>query len=258
MVNSKRKKIIISLAAIYFLSFFFGLSFTGTEASENRVTIQTVNGEPGQTVSVDVTASAINMAGFTFVINYDPEYLEPKDAELYIGTGGLTENLEYGSDKMKFNWFVAENMVVNQMFKIEFEVIKEINGVTGIYIDPADNENEVLRVVGGFPTEIEVVYVAGGVSGNGGIEEGCYIATAVYGSYNAEEVIALRNFRDDVLKGSPAGRLFIEAYYALSPPVAAYLAEAESLNSWVKKILDSFVGFLNQGVNQGDGSLDAF
>ena len=46
---------------------------------------------------------------------------------------------------------------------------------------------------------------------------GCYIATAVYGSYDCPEVWTLRRFRDEVLAKNCFGRAFIRFYYALSP-----------------------------------------
>ena len=44
---------------------------------------------------------------------------------------------------------------------------------------------------------------------HGGNSDGCYIATAVYGSYDCPEVWTLRRFRDEVLRESVLGRLFI-------------------------------------------------
>lgn len=46
---------------------------------------------------------------------------------------------------------------------------------------------------------------------------GCYVATAVYGSYDCPEVWRLRRFRDERLAKSVPGRTFIRIYYALSP-----------------------------------------
>lgn len=46
---------------------------------------------------------------------------------------------------------------------------------------------------------------------------GCYIATAVYGCYNAPEVLILRKFRNEHLFSTMHGRLFIRIYYAVSP-----------------------------------------
>jgi len=69
----------------------------------------------------------------------------------------------------------------------------------------------------------------------------CYIATAVYGSYNSKEVVVLRRYRDEVLKNSSVGRTFIKIYYALSPPVANWLKSARFWNAVVKHILDQLV-----------------
>lgn len=41
-------------------------------------------------------------------------------------------------------------------------------------------------------------------------KEGCYIATCVYGSYDAPEVLVLRDFRDNELSKNIFGRLFIK------------------------------------------------
>lgn len=46
---------------------------------------------------------------------------------------------------------------------------------------------------------------------------GCYVATSVYGDYDAPEVRVLRLWRDEVLSRSPLGRSFISFYYATSP-----------------------------------------
>lgn len=47
--------------------------------------------------------------------------------------------------------------------------------------------------------------------------EGCYIATAVYGSYDCPEVWTLRRYRDLKLYRTLAGTLFIRVYYKISP-----------------------------------------
>jgi len=72
-------------------------------------------------------------------------------------------------------------------------------------------------------------------------KSGCYIATAIYGSYDAPEVLTLRQFRDNTLKKSKGGRLFIRTYYRLSPPIAEKLKNAKMLNRLVRKILDKLV-----------------
>ncbi|WP_143187168.1 CFI-box-CTERM domain-containing protein [Microbacterium sp. AR7-10] len=52
---------------------------------------------------------------------------------------------------------------------------------------------------------------------------GCYVATAIYGSYDAPEVLVLRRWRDDKLRASALGRQFIRFYYATSPKLVKTL-----------------------------------
>ena len=55
----------------------------------------------------------------------------------------------------------------------------------------------------------------------------CFIATAAYGSYLDPNVQVLRDFRDDVLLKTWAGRKFVRLYYANSPLLADYIARHE-------------------------------
>lgn len=75
-------------------------------------------------------------------------------------------------------------------------------------------------------------------------KKGCFIATAVYGDYNAPEVCVLRCFRDNVLDKSALGRMFIRTYYAISPSIANWLRTHDEVSLAVKKLLDKFVAFL--------------
>lgn len=70
---------------------------------------------------------------------------------------------------------------------------------------------------------------------------GCFIATAVYGDYNAPEVIALRRWRDDKLLTAPLGRVAVWGDYRLSPPVAKFLENCPGLALRVRNVLDAFV-----------------
>lgn len=63
-------------------------------------------------------------------------------------------------------------------------------------------------------------------------KNGCYIATAVYGSYDCPQVWALRRYRDLSLNSVWYGRRFIKLYYAISP----YLVEKFGDRVWFKRI----------------------
>lgn len=65
----------------------------------------------------------------------------------------------------------------------------------------------------------------------------CFLATAAYGSEDAAEVAALRRFRDDVLERCAAGRWFVNAYYAMSPPLASVVAWCPPLRAATRWLL---------------------
>ena len=69
----------------------------------------------------------------------------------------------------------------------------------------------------------------------------CYIATAVYGSYEAPEVLLLRKFRDTVLKKYAIGKIFISFYYFVSPFVAKKIQHKKRINGAIRWCLDKLV-----------------
>ena len=83
-------------------------------------------------------------------------------------------------------------------------------------------------------------------STSGSSSDGCYIATAVYGSYDCPEVWTLRRFRDEVLRARVLGRLFIRGYYAVSPGLVRHLGSKSLFQKFVKMALDSFVSHLKK------------
>jgi hypothetical protein len=64
--------------------------------------------------------------------------------------------------------------------------------------------------------------------------EGCFIATAAYGTPMAEEIEILREFRDEYLVTNPLGRNFVGFYYTVSPPIAEFITEHPSLKLIVR------------------------
>ncbi|MBR0280343.1 MAG: S8 family serine peptidase, partial [Oscillibacter sp.] len=73
---------------------------------------------------------------------------------------------------------------------------------------------------------------------------GCYVATAVYGSYDCPEVWTLRRFRDNVLAETWYGRLFIRLYYAVSPTAVKLFGDAQWFQDFFRARLDTLVSGL--------------
>jgi tetratricopeptide (TPR) repeat protein len=76
---------------------------------------------------------------------------------------------------------------------------------------------------------------------------GCYIATAVYGSYNCPQVWTLRRYRDNSLARTACGRALIRAYYAVSPSLVKWFGTREWFQRIWKRPLDAFVARLQAG-----------
>ena len=64
------------------------------------------------------------------------------------------------------------------------------------------------------------------------MDGGCYVATAVYGSYDCPQVWTLRRYRDYTLAKTWYGRIFIRAYYAISPTLVKWFGHTK----WFKKM----------------------
>lgn len=85
-------------------------------------------------------------------------------------------------------------------------------------------------------SKVEILYMDGTsetiqgsqIQGTGG----CYVATAVYGSYDCPQVWTLRRYRDYTLAKTWYGRAFIHTYYAISPTLVKWFGHTE----WFKKM----------------------
>ena len=76
-------------------------------------------------------------------------------------------------------------------------------------------------------------------------KNGCYVATAIYGSYDCPQVWTLRRFRDHTLAETWYGRAFIYAYYAISPTIVRWFGKTEWFSCLLKPSLDKLVESLN-------------
>ena len=72
----------------------------------------------------------------------------------------------------------------------------------------------------------------------------CFIATAAFGSPMAREVVALREFRDQYLLKSKAGKKFVNFYYHFSPPIAEFIENKPLIKTFLRyhiKLLVSLI-----------------
>lgn len=77
----------------------------------------------------------------------------------------------------------------------------------------------------------------------------CYVATAVYGSYDCPELWTLRRFRDYTLAETWYGRTFIKLYYATSPTLVKWFGKSKWFRNLCLAPLDKLVNYLqNRGV----------
>ena len=126
------------------------------------------------------------------------------------------------------------------MFYTELKphILKEIPS----YINPTEKRimDRIAYLKANPNAEQEAIKAAKKTSG------GCYVATAVYGSYDCPEVWTLRRFRDNTLAETWHGRAFILVYYAISPTLVKWFGKTEWFKNLWKPTLDRMVENLNE------------
>jgi len=89
-----------------------------------------------------------------------------------------------------------------------------------------------------------VRYVRGAGEMTTGKQGGCYVATAVYGSYDCPEVWVPRRWRDHQPASTTARRHFIRLYYRGSPTVVHVVGNERWFSRTLNRLLDRFVARL--------------
>ncbi|MCC7203269.1 MAG: hypothetical protein IT393_11500 [Nitrospirae bacterium] len=78
----------------------------------------------------------------------------------------------------------------------------------------------------------------------GSSDKRCFIATVAFGSSDSPYVLILREFRDRYLMTSMYGRLFVAAYYTVSPSIADFLENHHPAPMIVRYALFPFIGIV--------------
>lgn len=133
----------------------------------------------------------------------------------------------------KYTGFVGPNNWANGVIWENLWYNRSISsvGIQEVILQYSDGTEETIP-------NSSIEYVA---SGSGG----CYVATAVYGSYDYPQVWTLRRYRDYTLAETWYGRAFIRTYYAISPTLVKWFGHTEWFKRMWKGKLDRMVADLN-------------
>ena len=123
--------------------------------------------------------------------------------------------------------------------------------MTGIEkIKPSDRKEIISHLSSGYSRSGSTITVdisdAISESSSKKQKSGCFVATSIYESYEAWQVILLRKFRDQTLLKYKYGRLFVKYYYIFGPYLSRTINKFRFLQKIFKPILNLFVNSLNK------------
>ena len=183
---------------------------------------------------------------------------------------------DYYKKQQKFTVLIKSISVINDYYEVTNEdkqavlikigeAVAKMYNVTFVYNTQAGagvggntwHKNLINQVKNAYITELKQIaavhnepYIQELIEKMNALQtNGCYVATAVYGSYDCPQVWTLRRYRDNILANNFFGRMFIRTYYAISPTLVKWFGNT----NWFKKLwqrpLDRMVSKLqDQGV----------
>ena len=175
--------------------------------------------------------------------NLDMSIVELHAAARYVHLFGDKLNDKFGDDPEARKISCTAWKKGIDLYK---ETLSYLKGA--ILVGPENKEDRVKYIIETYAEKIkkyDSTYVAPEVDTSSG---GCYVATAVYGSYDCPQVWTLRRFRDYTLAETWYGRAFVHMYYAVSPALVKWFGHTEWFKKFWKGKLDRMVARL-----QSDG-----
>ena len=170
-------------------------------------------------------------------------YYEGTPTSIYMQNNQLVSTVEnvgliiYSIDE--FNMLTREASVLNIGEKIS-DIYSLDNSAINYTIEN-ENSSKELKVYFYGKTLLDADSVATLKIVDGSVNEGCFIATAAYGSYFQAHVKTLRDFRDNYLLTNELGTEFVTFYYKYSPPIAKVIAQNEFMKFIVRVVLTPVV-----------------
>ena len=171
----------------------------------------------------------VNIAAVDSDFDFDSGDL-PDDYIFYDATVSYHfPNMIRYRDQVRVNYIITANGIVYDRANVYNE-----SGKTNTTVTAVDSGAKVLRIVSDTSVDGDEITVPPSVSSF------CFIATAGFGEATGEVGI-LCDFRDQCLKTNPLGRMFVKAYYTVSPPIADFIAEHETLKAATRVALKPLV-----------------
>lgn len=168
------------------------------------------------------------------------EWIEVKKFLIDIKTFILNLTIKVNGEPIS----IWDNLTVRQK---RIDDIKKLNEEI-LKLDPDYESLEIPKLEPYSPPQ-KPVPLYNESSSNDTSSNGCYVATAVYGSYDCPEVWTLRRYRDDMLAKTWHGRLFIYLYYAISPTIVKLFGDTMWFkNMWRGKLDKKVKQLQNAGV----------
>lgn len=119
--------------------------------------------------------------------------------------------------------------------------ISKHNGLMSSFANKEANKNDILHYVSKVQ-KYDSSYQTPTID----TTSGCYVATAVYGSYDCPQVWTLRRYRDYTLARHWYGRVFVHMYYAISPTLVKWFGHTEWFKNMWRGTLDKMVKNLQE------------
>jgi hypothetical protein len=137
-------------------------------------------------------------------------------------------------------WFWHENRWLSTLGKINFPGFSVMIGVQKL---SKKEINEAIQYSKGDDS-IKISYREPSIKAKQ--KSGCFIATAVYGDSEAYQVKMLRCFRDNQLEKRIIGKLFVDAYYKVSPSIAEFIRKHKVLTGLIRRTLNVIVKIIEK------------
>ena len=157
--------------------------------------------------------------------------------DIYIATWNTEDDyLKVWVEIASAGYITAEHIVRDLAPNNYYHVTKD-GVLVGMFLSNDAGEITFAAPAGSIFAVSDVFHAGGGNAG----ANHCFIATAAYGIPIAEEVMILRQFRNEYLLTNPIGRVFVDTYYKISPSIAGFIRRHPVLKKMMRENLKPLI-----------------